>query len=257
MKHSFIAEVRSYLLAASAALLCVIVFPGCSDDDDDDIHVPPVAGLMTLNLAPDQAAVDITLSGNLLPGSPLPYLGYSGVYLNVYAAERPVRTYSYLSGAEIAAATHDFMQDQYYSLFVMGANDHYRNLVVMDNFDSLANAAASGNAYLRFVNAIPDSSKPAVTITKGDSAYIEAPAAFGTVSGFAAIPPGEVSIRAFSSTVDLSRNITLEQSRIYTVLLTGVPGAADDTRTQIRYVVNGMLTEEPGKQDSAAVANSF
>src|SRR5690606_7041067 len=189
MKRSFIAEIRSYLLAVSAALLCATVFSGCSDDDDD-IDVTPVAGLMTLNLAPDQAAVDITLSGNLLPGSPLPYLGYSGVYLNIYAANRPVQTYSYLSGSEMAAVTHDFTRDQYYSLFVMGANDNYRNLVVLDNFDSLSSAAASGNAYLRFVNAIPDSSHPMVTITKDDSAYIGAPAAFGTVSGFAAIPPG-------------------------------------------------------------------
>ncbi|GAA0532379.1 DUF4397 domain-containing protein [Chitinophaga japonensis] len=255
MKHYFIAEIRNYLLAISAMLLCAIVFSGCSDDDDNP-NPPPVTGLMTLNLAPDQEAVDIALSGNLLPGSPLPYLGYSGVYLNIYAAERPVQTFSYLSGNEIAATTHNFMEDQYYSLFVIGANDNYRNLVVMDNFDSLSNAAA-GSAYLRFVNAIPDSGNPVVTVTMGDSAYVDTPAAFGAVSGFTAIPPGEISIRALSSTTDISRSITLEQSKIYTALLTGMPGETGDTKTQIRYVVNGMLAEEPGKQDSAAVANSF
>ncbi len=45
---------------------------------------------------------------------------------------------------EISASTFNFEMGKYYSLFVTGSDSAYRNVVAVDNFDSLS--AADGKA---------------------------------------------------------------------------------------------------------------
>jgi hypothetical protein len=46
-----------------------------------------------------------------------------------------------------------------------------------------------------------------------------------------------------SDRCDTSRTVTLEKDKVYTVLLVGIPGLTDKTKSvQIKYIANGTLT---------------
>jgi hypothetical protein len=46
-----------------------------------------------------------------------------------------------------------------------------------------------------------------------------------------------------SDRCDTSRTVTLEKDKVYTVLLVGIPGQTDTTKSvQIKYIANGTLT---------------
>jgi hypothetical protein len=157
-----------------------------------------------------------------------------------------VESFDYPASKPLDSLNYTFEKDKYYSVFVVGAKGSYRNVVSADNFDSLS--ATSGNAYIRFVNGITDSvNTPNVTITAGSNVSNEN-AAYAGVSQFKAVAPGQVSVAVKNgSGIDASRTITLEAKKVYTVLLTGVPGATDDTKVQIRFIQNGTLTEDSSK----------
>ena len=142
----------------------------------------------------------------------------------------------------IARVDYNFETNKYYSLFIVGANGNYRNVVTNDNFDSLS--STTGNAYVRYINAIPDSTHPKVTITTNGTTLADVDAPFTAVSDFISTTPGEIKVAINNdSTINANRTITLEQGKVYTVLLVGIPGAADTTKTvQIKYVLNGSLT---------------
>jgi len=203
---------------------------------------------MSFNLAPDQQSVVITLSGNPVTRNPLAYTSFSGLYQNIYIGTRSVASFDYPDSNPLASGEYNFEKDKYYSVFVVGANDHYRNVVAVDNFDSLS--ATSGNAYIRYINAISDSvNNPNVTVSAGGSNVVNDNAAYASVSEFTAIVPGEVSIAVKNGTaIDANRTITVEAKKVYTVLLVGMPGETDEfKKVQIRFVQNGTLTDEGGK----------
>jgi len=202
----------------------------------------PVAGLMAFNLTSDQPAVAVTLSGNSLTQQPLGYGNYTGAYLSIYPGDRTVQSYDFNLGKMLATTSFNFEQGKYYSAFVVGDSSSYRNVVTNDNLDSLA--AVTGSGYIRYVNAIADTiHRPLVTISAGGNSVVNENAAFAAVSAFKPVAAGDVSIAVKSSAgVDSSRTITVEQNKVYTVLLTGVPGTTDATKTvQIKYIVNGTI----------------
>jgi len=233
---------RRFAMRLTGIVSLSLLLWSCTKFNDDNNNNTSAAGLMSFNLAPDQSGVYITLSGNNLNNTPLAYTSYSGVYQGIFPGDRPVQSFSYPSDSALAQVNHVFTPDKYYSLFVIGANGHYQNLVTNDNFDSLT--ATSGKAFVRYINAIPDSSKPLVTIAANGNNVVSTNASFASVSDFATIDAGDVAVRVNNgSTVDASRNITLEQNKVYTVLLVGTPGATDTTRAvQIKYVSNGTVT---------------
>lgn len=241
----------SYLRRAVAPVLGIataaILFTACLKDKNDNHTNIPAAGLMAFNLAPDQQSVAIALSGNWLTQQPLGFTNYTGIYRNIYTGNREVASYDYPNNEPLAVVNQEFKDSNYYSVFVIGYDDHYRNVVTHDNFDSLS--ASSGKAYVRYINAVADSvNASAVTIAKGGSNVVSDNAAFGHVSDFTAVDPGEISVAIKQgSAIDASRNITVEEKKVYTVLLLGVPGATDDVKkVQIRFVENGTLTDEDG-----------
>jgi uncharacterized protein DUF4397 len=238
------------LFAITSLLMAGLLFTACKKSVNGDSNVP-VAGLMAFNLSPDKS-VTVAISGNSLTNLPLSYTSYTGDYLAIYPGNRTVESYDYTTGSSIASAPFEFEQKKYYSAFVTGANGNYRNVVVNDNFDSLS--ASSGQAYIRYINAIPDSSQPAVTISANGSNVISNNAAFASVSDFAAATPGQVSINVSNGgTINVSRTITLEQKKVYTVLLLGIPGStASSDSIQIRYITNGTLDDIGQKTAVAA-----
>jgi len=225
------------LLVISGITAMIVFFASCSKTNDNGNTVP-VSGLMAFNLAPDMNGIGITLSGNVLPGAPLFYTNYTGGYFRTFPGTRSITAYDYFITRPISSSQASLEPGKYYSLFIVGANNNYSNLVTKDNLDSLT---ANGQAYIRYVNAIPDSSKPQVTINAGGKDVVNEHAAFTNASEFVPVNAGNVTININNgSNIQAGRTINVEASKIYTVLLTGLPGAKDSAQSvQIKYVQNG------------------
>ncbi len=251
MKKIF--SIQKTILAAGA--LCTMAFfASCLKTNDNNNPDTPVAGLMALNLSPDKSAIGIALSGNNLTNTALAYTNYTGGYLSIYPGTRSVEAYDAGSGTAFTASDFTFNEGQYYSLFVVGVNSDYRNVVVNDALDSLS--PASGKAYIRYINAIPDSSQqPLITVSDNASSVISENAAFASVSGFVAINPGNANIAINNNNnIQATRSVALEERKVYTVLFAGIPDAADTTQNvQIRYIENGTLSEDSTAQQGVSV----
>ena len=245
-------KVFSYLRRSIVPVLAVTIagmlFSACLKDKDNNNANVPAAGLMSFNLAPDQQSVTITLSNNTLTRSPLAYTNFSGVYQPIYVGNRQIAAFDYPETTPLASTSFNFEQDKYYSLFVVGINNNYRTIVAHDNIDSLS--ATNGKAYIRYINAITDSVNTSnVTIAAGGANVVNDNAAYASISQFTPVNPGDVNIAVKNSNgVDANRTITVEQSKVYTILLAGVPGATDDSKkVQIKFILNGALTDDQNK----------
>lgn len=233
---------RMRLVQLSAVLMLAVVIASCSKNDDIDNGNTQAAGLMAFNLAPDKPAILFGLSGNSITNTALGYTNYSGDYRPIFPGNREVESYDYQKDTTITKASFTFENQKYYSVFLTGANGVYSNVITRDNFDSLK--AANGKAYVRYVNAIPDSVRPAISFTVNGNKPIDVAAApYTSVSDFVETDAGQVAVSVNNgSTIQASRTITLEQNRIYTVLLAGLPGSTDTaTAVQIKYIMNGSL----------------
>lgn len=249
MKNLF-AQRRNFL-AFTGIAFAVIIFSSCLKSKDNDNVNNQVSALMAFNLSPDKPSIGITLSGNNLTNSPLLYTNYTGAYVNIYSGSRNISAYDAGTGTGFTSSNYTFDTSKYYSLFVVGNNSRYSNLVVQDNFDSLS--GTSGKAYIRYVNAIADSSQqPLVKITDNQNTVINQNAVFPSASAFTAVNAGQVTIDINNdSTIHSNRTITLDEKKVYTALLLGVPGGTNaGDSIQIKYIENGTL------QDSAQQARS-
>jgi hypothetical protein len=239
---------RRSMVPVLAIVASGILFTSCLKDKDGDNSTIPAAGLMAFNLAPGQQSVVVTLDGNFLTQTPLGYTNYTGTYLPVYIGSRKIEAFDYQNSKKLASTTQTFENDKYYSVFVIGSDSTYRNVVASDDVDS--SAATSGNAFIRYVNAITDSvNLPAVTITAGGNNVVSENAPYAGVSGFKAVTPGTINIAIKNSNgVDASRSITVEQKKAYTILLVGKPGATDEaTKPQIKFILNGTVSTDASK----------
>lgn len=223
-----------------------VLITACNKSDNDNIDIP-AAGLMAFNLAPDQPAVGIALSGNSINASPLGYTAFTGQYINIYPGNRSVEAYDFISNAGFTESNFNFEPDKYYSLFVVGADSVYKNIVVPDNFDSLS--ASNGKAYIRFVNAIPDSSQPVVKINSGATEAVNEAAPFTKVSSFVAVNPGSINIEIKNGgNISATRTIEVADKKAYTILFAGQPGELNNDKSiQIRFIQNGTLTDSTAK----------
>ena len=226
-----------FILIAGGVLLSA-----CQKNDNDNIDIP-AAALMAFNLSPDKEAIGVNLSGNSISPTPLNYTAFTGRYINIYPGNRTIDAYDYFNRVGFASSTFDFEQDKYYSLFVVGADTVFNNIVVEDNFDGLS--GSNGKAYLRFVNAIPDSSKPVLTATAAGQQLVNEPRDYASVSAFKEVTPGKVAINfSNNGNINVSREIDVQEKKAYTVLLLGKPGSTDsDKSIQIRFIENGTLSD--------------
>ena len=226
---------RPFRLPALGLALTTVLFAACSKNDDGDYTQPPVAQVMTFNLAPDKAAVAFALSGNLLGNFPLGYTSYSGGYIPVFPGNRELRSFDANTGTTLALNTTVYEDSTYYSAFVVGTAGQYRNVVVKDNYDAVVPTA--GKAWVRYVNAVADTAAtPDITI-----AGTTEEAAFGKVSSFVSVNAGDVSLSINDgSDINASRTINLAENKIYTVLFVGQPLSADpNLAVQIKFIENG------------------
>lgn len=241
MKKGFSFKRNGIILTALSLL--ILQLSACKKDVTNTNTSTPAAGLMAVNLVPDVDAVQVALSNNNFTNVPLNYTNYTGGYNAVYVGNRDVTSYDYGSGAQLATTNQLFEDSAYYSLFIVGANGKYSNVVVKDNLDSLP--SGTGEAFVRYVNAIPDTTiQPMVTLASNGTNIFNGNAPFTTVSNFKAVTPGDLAVTVNSEgSVDANRTISLEGGKVYTVLLTGIPGATDTTKSvQIKFILNGAIT---------------
>ncbi len=214
----------------------------CLKNNDNQPAIPS-AGLMAFNLSPDQDGIFVRLSGNTLGNQPLAFTNYTGTYLPIYTGSRDVKALNANTGREItSSAGFRFDADNYYTLFVTGADSVYTNLLVNDHLDTLV--PASGEALVRYIQAIPDSADYSVKLSSG-SKEVPTEAGFNTVSEFVSVPAGNLAITATNGTgAALNRTISVEARKAYTILFIGDPRATDDTKKpQIKFIVNGTVTD--------------
>lgn len=233
---------------SAAALFAMVLFTSCLKTNDNNDSNTPVAGLMAFHLSPDKPSIGIALSGNNLTNTALDYINYTGGYLGIHPGTRSVEAYDAGTGASFTGSDFTFNEGGYYSLFVVGAENEYRNVIVNDPLDSLP--ASAGKAYIRYLNAIPDPGNPLVTISDNNGSAINEQAAFAAVSDFVEINAGNADIAISNDgSIQASRTVTLEERKIYTVLFAGIPGSEDTTKgIQIRYIENGTLSEDAAGQ---------
>ncbi|MGN6531960.1 MAG: DUF4397 domain-containing protein [Ginsengibacter sp.] len=233
-KSSIFKNKFMYALAAM-----VFLFAACKKETP--VNNTPVSGLMAINLIPDQPAVDFIMSGNYLTNSPMVYTNYSGTYLSIYSGNRTLGLGLANADTIVSSTNYAFEPSKFYSVFAMGANGHYRNLVVNDNIDSLS--TNSGLAFVRYVNAVPDSSKADFSITQNGNNLVNADASFATASDFKSVNPGNLTVTASGENYSVNRTISVEKDKVYTIMLMGIPQATDTIKAvQIKYILNGTVS---------------
>jgi len=239
MKSKFFRNVEKKLLIL--LLFFATVFSACQKNNN--VTNTTTSGLMAFNLIPESATpVFFGVSTVSLTASPLSYSNYTGTYLSVNSGNLPVVLYNANSQAVLASTNFLFQSQKYYSAFAIGANGNYKNIITDDHLDSLP--TTTGNAFVRFINAIPDSSNPLVTITLNGTNVVNEDAPFGTVSNFTGITPGDISLKVDNdSTISVSRTITVAKNSVYTILISGIPNTTDTTyAVKINYIQNGMIS---------------
>jgi len=233
---------RNRIFIAISILATVFIFSSCKKSGDDINTNPSSAALMAFNLASDKGAIGFTIGGSRLNNSPLLYTNYTGYYQAVFPGTREVSALDFNSGTPFATTSAVFDTNHYYSVFALGANGNYKNLIVTDELDSLS--AATGKAFVRYINAIPDSSKPLVTLTAAGTDIANSSTGYATISGFSGVNPGELTISINNgAAISATRTITVEKAKVYTILLIGVPGATDpEKQVQIKFITNGKIS---------------
>lgn len=240
------ASIRKWGVGLIVIASAGVVLSACRKTDTSYPDIPASA-LMAFNLSPDKNAIGIALSGNSISNTPLTYTSFTGQYLNIYTGNRTIEAYDYNANIPFTNTNYNFEQDKYYSLFVIGSDSAFRSIVVADNFDSLS--ATNGKAYVRYINAIPDSSMPVVKMTVNGNSVVNRPVSYAAVSQFTAIDPGSVAVDISNgSNINASRNIDLVAKKAYTVLFIGKPGQSGDKALQIRFIDNGTLADSTGNR---------
>jgi hypothetical protein len=239
---------KSLLSTTGYAVIGCVLFASllsaCSKTSNNT-NSQQVSGIMAFNLVPDKSAgLVIALSNNSLTQSPLLYTSYTGNYLSIYPGNMSVQAYDYTNtNVAITNTNYNFNNNKYYSLFVVGAGSVYSNVIVQDNFDSLS--STNGQAYVRYINAIPDSTNPKVTISANGINAVSENAHYKSVSQFVPVAPGQVMVSIDNgSSISSNRTITLEQQKAYTILMEGMPGSSDTSQAiQIKFIANGSLSQ--------------
>lgn len=217
-----------------------LLFAACKKNDND-LPNQPVAGLMAYNLAPDKAPVGFAISGNRFGNSPLYFSNYTGAYLPVYSGSRELASFDYNSGTTIATNTATLADSMYYSVFLVGARGSYRNVFVKDELAPLTRTA--GKAWVRYINAIPDSTAP-LAVSIADGGFAEQ-SAYANVSAFKQVNAGSSNTTISNgSTISATRNIDFEEDKVYTILFVGLPNQTEPTQAvQIKFVQNGVIRD--------------
>lgn len=244
-----ISSIRTRLALAAVILSSSLFLASCLKDHDSNQVNTPVAGLMAFNLSPDQSAAGFAISGSYLTNVPLAYTNYTGNYLSVYTGARSVAAFEYQGQRVLAETPGNFEEGKYYSAFLVGADSSYRTVLANDDLDTLS--GTSGQAFVRYVNAITDSvNAPNVKVTVGGADVVNRAATYATVSDFVPVAPGDITVAVSGQNgVSATRTFAVEARKVYTVLLVGEPGNLA-APVEIKYITNGELSADAARTPS-------
>ncbi|MGC4035097.1 MAG: DUF4397 domain-containing protein [Chitinophagaceae bacterium] len=230
-------------VASITALLAVIVvaISSCAKNHITD-NSTAGAKIMAFNLSIDKT-IGFTLNGNNVTSTPLAFSNFTGGYVNVDSGQYAVTAYDAAttnSGHTLASAAGAFSTNKYYSVFFVGRDSTYQNVLVSDNLDQLT--GESGKAYIRFMNAIPDSTAaPVVTVAAAGTTVLSGEASYPGIFDFTSVNAGDLVVTAKNgSDIDVTKTITVAEKTVYTILLTGMPGSTA-APAAIQYIANGSL----------------
>lgn len=251
--HQKIFSMKTYLISCrlffSSIIVSSLLFISCNKNDDD-VNVDS-AGLMAVNLAPG-TTVSFASSGNSIsPG--LPFNSYTGGYVPLFPGPKSIEAYS--ATGLVANNSLNFESGKYYSLFLVDTDSALQQVIVEDNLDSLSTTTQS---FVRYINAIPGTATPpSITIAAKGTNVVNESAMFATVSDFTAVDAGAVTITVSNgSGINVSRTITLESLKVYTLLISGVVGGTGDDAIQIKFIVNGTVDATGGRISGSAVTTT-
>ena len=232
---------KKNLLPIVGIFTLAIFFGACKKSDVTNTPTP-AAGLMAFNLVPNSGGIGVAIGNNSLTPQALYFNNFTGLYKAVFTGDRSLESYNYGSGSTLAKGNFTFKDSSYYSVFVMGANDVYSNVFVEDNLKEIAGNDKT-KTYVRFVNAIPDSSNSSINISAAGIPIFAGLSKFKEISAFKEISSGDVLVKLDNeSSIDVSRTISLEAGKIYTVLLTGIPASTNtDFKIDIKFITNATL----------------
>ena len=171
--------------------LLTLFFAACKKDTAPGTQAP-AAGLMAVNLIPEATPIGVAIGGNSITRQPLNFNNFTGGYQSVFTGSRTLESYDFNTGQTIAETTDMFKDSTYYTVFVMGANETFSNVLVEDKFAGLSKSQDS--AFVRFVNAIPDSSNSTVSIKAGSENVFSELAKYQAVSDFKSVKSGDIEV---------------------------------------------------------------
>ncbi len=219
-------------------LFSAIAIGSLASCQKENIDYPsiPAARLMAYNLAPDLPAVAFSV-GTTPISDMLAYTGHTVNYVPVEAGSRQVGVLNLNNGTTVTSQTATFSDNLRYSAFLIGSKGNYQMVLAPDNAGAIARS--TGNAWVRYINAVVDNPSGTADITI--SGQTEA-AAFGALSEFMAVTPGTTTVEIRSiDNFETSKTISLEPNKLYTVMFVGVSGATDPlSAVQARVEVSGM-----------------
>src|SRR5699024_11166109 len=154
----------------------------------------------------------------------LPYMAYTGGYVKIFPGNRSTDAVAGDTHNTLTSKTFDYETNKYYSLFVIGTEGDYENVIVNDGLDTLQ--ANKGNTYFRFINAISDKTPVTSKVANDTADLLSQEAAYGEVAPFTALDSGAVTISITdNNTINVERDVQLESQKAYTFLISGNPNS--------------------------------
>lgn len=238
--NNFLENIGSRLRSIIGCLLLVVVLASCMDDDNDNITQPiPVAYVSLYHTSPNAPELDVVVDNNRINSQPFGYTDYTN-YLNFRTGDRNFRFNSFNASSALVDTTFNFIDGNFYSLFVINDLSKIEAIVVADSSE----APATGKAKVRFIHLSPDA--PAVNIGLDDESATPLfdSKNFKQVTDFVELDAKRYSFNLTNAGTQQellsAEDIQLREGRFYTIIIRGFvnPPAGNNNVLSVQVVNN-------------------
>lgn len=230
---------KNSLFLVAATLLFATIFSACKKNDPVRT---PMAGLKAFNLIPDLEGIGFAVDNNSISNTPFSYTTLTPGYINIFPGNRQFSSFNFSNSQVLATESFSVKDSSYYSLFAVGTEGDYKNVIVEDPINDLD--ATSGKAFVRYVNGVTGADA-AVTVTENGNTLFDATNETGFVSGFKEATPGKitVSFHVNDENEPVEREIDLSENGVYVILILGEAQTSGDAQPlEIKMAQYGTVT---------------